>query len=188
MAQLPSRFRRLDQILADLPVEDPLLLSELDGYLTGIAISPEPILAAEWLPPIWGGEYGEAAPFEDPIDVQLFADMMQARLKEIERDLGRGKLKPLFDVDRRKGEIVWEDWMMGFAMAMDLRPDDWDVPTEAPLSDAAAARAELVTIVEVASDRSDLMADEINAICDTAAAAIPGLVVRLHPLREAPLA
>jgi uncharacterized protein len=183
MAQLPSRFRRLDQILADLPVEDPLLLAELDGYLTAIAVSAEPMLAAEWLPPIWGGEYGEAVPFEDPIDAQLFADMMVARLAEIGRDLGRGKLKPLFDVDRRKGEVVWEDWMMGFAMAMDLRPDDWDAPAEGPVSDDAAARAGLVTLVEVASDRSELTADEINAVCDGAAAAIPKLVTHLHALR-----
>ena len=31
-------------------------LSDLDGFLTGIAIGPELILPSEWLPVIWGGD------------------------------------------------------------------------------------------------------------------------------------
>ncbi|RZL70844.1 MAG: YecA family protein, partial [Sphingomonas sp.] len=30
MKNLPSRFRRLDGALADLPLEEPMLLTELD--------------------------------------------------------------------------------------------------------------------------------------------------------------
>ncbi len=40
---MPSRFRRLDGALADLPVEEPMLLTELDGFLTGLIVCPEPI-------------------------------------------------------------------------------------------------------------------------------------------------
>lgn len=55
MPKFPSRFRRLDEILADLPMDDPPLLTELDGYLTGVALCPIAIESSEWLPPIWGG-------------------------------------------------------------------------------------------------------------------------------------
>lgn len=47
MKHSPSRFRRLDRALADLPVEEPMLLTELDGFLTGVSICPEAIPADE---------------------------------------------------------------------------------------------------------------------------------------------
>ena len=173
--RFPSRFRRLDEILADLPVDDPLLLTELDGYLTAVAVCPEPMSVDEWLPPIWGGAYGESAPFEDPLDVRLFADMVQARLGEILRDLARGKHQPILDVDPRSGEPLWEEWIGGFAMAKDVRPQSWS-PVD---GDAAAALADLRTLIAVASDAATLTADEINAICDAAPVQIPFDVLRL---------
>lgn len=182
MARLPSRFRRLDQILADLPVDNPMLLSELDGYLACIAVHPVPISAEEWLPPIWGGVYGEGAPFEDPIDVRLFADMVIARRDEILRHLLRSKFQPIFDVDERNGEPIWEEWILGFAMATDLRPDAWREMAEAE-EGAAKAMDGLSTLADVASDRSSLTADEINAICDAAPRSIPALVHALASFR-----
>ncbi|WP_267389566.1 UPF0149 family protein [Sphingomonas sp. GC_Shp_3] len=173
--RFPSRFRRLDEILADLPIDDPLLLTELDGYLTAVAVCPERMVVDEWLPPIWGGAYGEGAPFEDPLDVRLFADMVQARLDEILRDLARGRHQPILDVDPRNGEPLWEEWIGGFAMAMEVRPQSWS----AAQGDAAAALADLRTLIAVASDAATLTADEINAICDTAPARIPADVLRL---------
>jgi uncharacterized protein len=186
MARLPSRFRRLDEILADLPMEDPPLLTEVDGYLTGIAVSPAPIPPDEWLPPIWGGGYGEAAPFEDPLDVQLFAEMVRARHGEILRDLGRGKLQPIFDVDERNGDVLWEEWIEGFAVAMDLRPEAWAALADASDPAIAAAAAYLRMLAEVTDGSTTLDSIEINAICDAAAGSIAAQVSRLHRPAEAP--
>ena len=33
-----------------------MLLSDLDGFLTGIAIGPEVVMPSEWLPQVWGGD------------------------------------------------------------------------------------------------------------------------------------
>jgi len=182
MAKLPSRFRRLDQILADLPMDDPMLLTELDGYLACIAVYPVPITVEEWLPPIWGGTYGEGAPFEDPIDVRLFADMVIARRDEILRNLLRHKFQPIFDLDERTREPIWEDWVLGFATAMELRPQAWSDVAAAHQGAATAVRS-ISTLADVASDRSSLTADEINAICDTAPRLIPSLVDALSAFR-----
>ncbi len=181
MHQLPSRFRRLDEILGDLPVEEPMLLSELDGYLTAIALCPAPITPAEWLPPIWGGIEGEAAPFDDPIDVQLFADMVGARHAEILRELDRNKPKPLFDVDERSGETLWEGWIDGFAMATRLRPEGWVYEDPA----AADALSQLHLLADIAVEASDLTSMEINDLTDEAPLAIVEHVVRLHACRAA---
>ena len=49
--------------------------------------------------------------------MQWFADMVLARYNEIARDLGRGTPQPLFDVDERNGEVLWDLWVEGFAGA-----------------------------------------------------------------------
>lgn len=182
MAKFPSRFRRLDEILADLPVEDPLLLMELDGYLTGIAICPDPMTPSAWLPPIWGGGYGEAAPFEDPLDSQLFADMVVARHDEILRDVRRGKLQPIFDADERNGDVLWEEWVGGLGMSMRLRPDSWVAKGDDP---GTLALTYLRTLVDIVANDTALTSMEINTICDAAATTIPGAVVQLYASHRA---
>lgn len=176
MHQIPSRFRRLDEILGDLPVEEPMLLSELDGYLTAIAVCRDLIAPDEWLPPLWGGIEGEAAPFEDPIDSRLFADMVIARHAEILRELDRGKPKPLFDIDERTGEVLWEGWIDGFAMALDLYEDSfvYDDP------ELAAALSQLQVLADIAAEASNLTSMEINALADEAPSAIVNHLMRMR--------
>ena len=58
MKKIPSRFSRLDGALADLPLDEPMLLTELDGFLTGVLLSPEPVAPDEWLQNVWGVDDG----------------------------------------------------------------------------------------------------------------------------------
>ena len=179
MHEFPSRFRRLDEILGDLPIDEPMLLSELDGYLSGIAVCPAAIPPEEWLPPIWGGVDGETAPFEDPIDAQLFADMVTARHAGILRELARGKPKPIFDVDGCHGEVMWDGWVDGFAMATQLRPESWSVEDEG----GVRCLAHLRLLAEIANERSSLTSIEINALAYDAPAAIGLSVKTLYDYR-----
>ena len=173
--KLPSRLRRLEDALFALP-DDCMLLSDLDGYLTGLILCPEVVPPAEWLPVIWGGiEAGP--PFEDPLDVQDFETMLVARHAEIARDLARGKFRPFFEVDPRNGDVLWDVWIEGFATAIDLRPEAW-----AAVDDPALAYLE--TLVAIADDTSDLPSDAINALYDAAAAEIPVQVAALYAWRE----
>src|SRR3954465_7080051 len=43
-------------LLSDQSPPECLLLSDLDGFLTGVAIGPELVMPGEWLPHVWGGE------------------------------------------------------------------------------------------------------------------------------------
>lgn len=147
MRHFPSRFRRLDGALADLPLDEPMLLTELDGFLTGIVVGPDRIPPSEWLQGIWGIDDGETAPFEDPADVQWFVDAVTARCTEIVRDLGRGKPQPIFDVDERNGEVLWELWVDGFSEAIALRPDSWAMLAAGADHDAADALARLSSLI-----------------------------------------
>ena len=175
---MPSRFRRLDGALAGLPVEEPMLLTELDGFLTGLIVCPEPIPVDEWMTVIWGVEADGVPPFEDPLDVQWFVKAVAARRDEIARDLSRGKLQPILDVDERDGEILWEYWVDGFSDAIALRPDAWG---------GAAAVAEwtdpwhrLQALIAIARGESV----EVNAFQDRAVAELTDTVRRLYAARD----
>lgn len=182
MNKLPSRLRRLDDALADLPVEDEaMLLSELDGFLTGILLCPEAVMPSEWLPRIWGG--GGDAPYDDPADVRWFAEMVMARHNEIARDLGRGKPQPLFDIDARNGEVLWDLWIEGFGAAVELCPDGWSEIAGGDDPDARDALAEMTTLVDIVAEDTALTSVEINAVCDEAADRIGSLIMRLHRWR-----
>ncbi len=158
-----------------------MLLTELDGFLTGLLICPEAIPPGEWMTVVWGADVDGVAPFEDPLDVQWFADAVAARREEIARDLVRGKLQPIFDVDERDGEVLWEYWIDGFAEAIALRPNAWEAM--AGDAESAAPWSQLATLIAVARDESDLDSVEINALQDGAASALTDAVQLLYVVR-----
>lgn len=160
-----------------------MLLTELDGFLTGILVCPEPIAPAEWLRNVWGADDGGVPPFEDPGDVQWFADAVAARHAEIARDLARGKLQPLFDIDERNGDVLWELWADGFAEAMDLRPDSWAALAAGEDSDGAAALAGMSAFIAIAHGESELDSMQINALQEHAPSDLTDAVLALYASR-----
>ena len=155
-----------------------MLLTELDGFLTGLLVCPAAIPPEEWMTVIWGTEAEGIAPFEDPLDVQWFASAVAARRAEIARDLDRGKLQPIFDIDERNGDVLWEYWVDGFAEAFALRPEAWETMVDAPARAAPLSR--MKTLIAIARDESDLDSRQINALQEGAAADVMDVVQRLY--------
>lgn len=118
---LPESLVRLEDLLAEAG-DDAMLLSELDGFLCCLAVSPEPIAHDEWWPFDWlVDERGEAKPGTEELGT-----LIRARLAEIERELVEGEYAPLYEVDEETDEVIWEVWISGFQQAMLLRFDRWD--------------------------------------------------------------
>ena len=155
-----------------------MLLTELDGFLTGLAVCPATILPSEWMTVVWGMDAAGIPPFDDPLDVQWFANAVAARRDEIARDLARGKLQPILDVDERDGEVLWEYWIDGFAEAISLRPEAWNALDDDP--DASAPWSRLATLIDVAHEESDLDSVGINALQDRAATELTESVQLLY--------
>lgn len=184
MKNLPSRFRRLDGALADLPLEEPMLLTELDGFLTGLAVSPDTIPQGEWLQSIWGSDESDTPPFDDPADVQWFVDAVMARYGEIVRDLARGKPQPIFDIDDRNGDVLWESWIDGFAEAMALRPESWTALSDGDDPETVEALAQISSLIAIATDDGTLDSMEINAADEHAPAQIVTSLQRLYAVHK----
>ena len=157
-----------------------MLLTELDGFLTGVILCPDPIPSSEWLQNIWGSDEGGIAPFDDPLDVQWFVGAVTARYDEIVRDVTRGKPRPIFDIDDRNGDVRWELWIDGFAEATALRPEHWAAFARGDDPEAAAAHAVLSTLIAIARNESDFDSVQINAVQDQAPATLTDAVLRLY--------
>ena len=114
-------------------------LEALDGYLSALVLSPEPIAAEEWQPPIWGApprwEEGERAGIDALLDDQRHLALQRACF---EGDDLPDDLAPLLwlpddpdaladDGDEDDGELdVGRDWAFGFFRGVELRAQAWE--------------------------------------------------------------
>jgi uncharacterized protein len=115
--------------------EEFFSLAELGGFLTCLAVGPDPISEAEWLPLVF------------PDDAPAPGDQRRQELKEIALDhyadivrrLDNGEVNP----------IIWSfhdlsidasDWAAGFASAMTLHKEPWNRMMNS--GSGAAARAD----------------------------------------------
>jgi uncharacterized protein len=151
MHALRPHLKMLEEHLAALS-EDAMLLSELDGYLAGVLVCPDLILPSEWLPSIWGGGDEEAAPvFDSANDVQALVGLIMRHYNALSRDLQRrrGRYAPIFDVDPRHDETLWELWIGGFERAVALRPESWARVLNSDDEQAAAALTGLHELIKL---------------------------------------
>lgn len=120
---LEANLIQLDTFLksGDAPLEC-MTLSDLDGFLTGIAVGPEPIPPREWLPVVWGEE---APTFVNEAQARVVLDAIMGRYNEILREIDEGAPQPIL-WRASDGATIASDWAKGFAKAMALRLGLWD--------------------------------------------------------------
>lgn len=126
MAIPPDYLDELDWLLLDQG-EDCMLLSQLDGFLTGVLVSPDLLAPSQWLKMIWAGDNGTGTlDFSDMGSLQHFTDLIMHHYHVILACLGRpGSLEPVLEIDTRTDETLWEMWIEGFGQAMDMAPSGW---------------------------------------------------------------
>lgn len=114
----------LDAFLADRADNDGLMLCDLDGFLTAIAIGPELILPREWVPLIWG--INEPV-FESDDDAQEVLGAVMNCYNAILLALARdpSTYEPILRAND-DGELIAKDWAEGFLMGVALRRDAWE--------------------------------------------------------------
>jgi uncharacterized protein len=109
-------------LMSDRSPPESMMLSDLDGFLTGIAVGPELVLPSEWLPLIWGGEAPE---FVDENEANAILGAIMGRYNEILRQIDDDTFDPVFWADR-DGTLIAADWAEGFLLAIALRVEAWD--------------------------------------------------------------
>lgn len=185
MAKLSSKLRKLDAALLDLPSDEAMGLSEFDGFCAGLLVCPDLIMPGEWLQQVWSEEEGGEPPFDDLADARKMIAMLTDHYNDVARTLhGRqGDYAAIFDVDTRHDETLWEIWIEGFAAAIALRPESWTAMARNFGEDAAAAFSCMIVLIEIARGESDLPAETIEEMTQSAPGLIPGLVETLYDAR-----
>lgn len=153
--------------------DDCLLLSDLDGFLHGVACAPVAIPPEEWLPVALG-----ASPDSVPKDV---LDTILALHNQICADFEEDppEVEPMF-WERRDGHVIAMDWCEGFMQAVALRPREWLRLTE------SGTHGQLMTPILchlIGDDGNSVLSipqDRLAETLDEAADAIPATVVGIY--------
>jgi uncharacterized protein len=154
---------------------DCVMLSDLDGFLSGIAIGPELVLPSEWLPLVWGGEAPE---FADESEATAVLGAIMGRYNEILRQIDHDAVEPIFWATR-DGTLIAADWAEGFLQAIMLRMDAWD-----RLLKSKRDGQLLIPILALCGDENgesllDVTPDEEDRFMEEAAELIPACVTAI---------
>lgn len=133
-----------DYLESERAPENCMDLSELDGFLAGLVVGPDPVLPDEWLPMVWDEDEPE---FDDPAEADLILGTIMARYNEIADELAAdpGSYGPVYWQDYT-GRTIVEDWAVGFMRAVGMRREAW----EGVLDNTLGAKL-FIPIVAVAS-------------------------------------
>jgi uncharacterized protein len=173
MSGLSRHIKQLDEELLALG-EDSMLLEELDGFVAGLLACPELIMPGDWLPVVWHEDRTDQAPVFENLD---HANRVLGLVMEYYNSVARTLLEfpdrysPLFSVDTRNGDVLWELWIEGFEKAVALRPAAWKKLLDADV-DTAAAMSGMLMLADIArgekemKDRDTLLAAAPDKIAD----------------------
>ena len=124
-----KEFDDLDQfLLSDRCPDDAMTMDTLHGYLTAIAIGPETIMPAEWLPKVWGAEL-TAPSWKNPKEEERILNLIMRFMNEVlvTFEVAPKEFEPLYVEHEFEGQtlIDAEGWCWGFWEGMELRPGSW---------------------------------------------------------------
>jgi uncharacterized protein len=120
----PMSLHELDEFF--LSVEAPhgsMALSNLDGFLTAVAIGPDRIKPSEWLSRIWGDETPE---FLSEEEANRVIGTILGRYNQIITQLrdDPDRYQPLIRQNEH-GQVIARDWVAGFMDGVALRFHGW---------------------------------------------------------------
>ncbi|RDJ04527.1 YecA family protein [Rhizobium grahamii] len=159
-----------DYLMSDSSPAESMLLSDLDGFLTGISVGPEAIPPDEWLPAIWArlrlsltmrarpklslGHYGPVRGDRPQIDNEI--------------------VEPIF---WQSGDtvIAW-DWADGFVESFALRQRRW---TKMVKSEAGILLVPIMTLCDPENLLDELEIEEKERAVDNAIEALPDTVLAI---------
>lgn len=149
-------------------------LSDLDGFLTGIAVGPDLVMPSEWLPLVFGG----APEFANAGEAKAILGTIMGRYNEILYQIADADLDPVFWADR-DGTVIAADWAEGFLQAIVLRAEAWE-----PLLKSKRDLYLLVPILALCGDENGnsllgIPPEEEDRIMEEAAEFIPACVAAI---------
>jgi uncharacterized protein len=157
--------------------EEALDISQLDGFLTALAVGPVAVPEAEWWPQIWG----EKPHFPDPALREQLENIVRQRFREVAASLAQDPQEwtPIF-YETEEGEVLADAWCGGFVLGMEMRRDAW-----LPLFTDEESFVLVLPVLLVASEGElgaelDIDPEEVQNVLDQAPELVPGCVAGIR--------
>jgi len=112
-----------DFLMSDRAPDTCMRPAEVDGLVTGIAVSPDMIPPSDWLPVTWGGGEPEFKSFEETSRVLSLVLRHHSNIR-LMLDRTPEAYQPVL-LDSSTGRMIAEDWARGFFAAITLRGASW---------------------------------------------------------------
>lgn len=178
----------LDELLSVLPSDGAMNIEALDGYLTGLLLSPQKLaeLPGEtWIPVVWGGDQEpDPKPFASGKQRKKVVMAVLRHVQSIAMAWAHAPKawEPIFSFadgeDENTEYADAEDWATGFLMAVDLAPEAWG-----PLFDSAETADLLAPIAALGGEEGGL-SEGSAAERDAASRKIPDAMLALWSLEQ----
>ena len=162
-----------DYLSSDESPDDCMMLSDLDGFLHGIACSPVPIPTEDWMPLALGGAPEEVPRWVLEGIAVIYVNIIEGLTSE------PPEVEPIF-WQAPEGHLIAMDWCEGFMKAVSLRPKEWLRLTE------SGAAGQLITpmMVHLMDENGNsvmgIPQQELDQTLDEAAQQIPEAVAAIH--------
>lgn len=178
----------LDDMLSKLPSDAAMNIEALDGYLTALLLSSQPLAelpGAAWLPEVWGGDGADGiAPFVSGKQKKRVMMLVLRHVHSIAVQLKNrpDAWEPIFSiaVDEEGAELTdAEDWCIGFMLGVDLAADDWATRFEDETQGALLSPIALLGGDESQQDPQDLAQLANAQLKDALSREIPDAVLAL---------
>ena len=186
MTGLSQRRKQLKDELIALD-EEAMLIEEFDGLVAGLLVSPDLISPGDWLPIVFGQDRESEEPAFDDDD---HANQVLALIMDHYNDVALTLLqhperyRPLYPIDQRNGDVLWEIWIEAFAQALALRPEAWQEPLDAD-SKTADAMLGMLALAEIVVGETNLSEAVVDKLTRHAPELISDWVVTLYRWRTA---
>jgi uncharacterized protein len=164
MTKLPRRLRELDKLLSEFSLDsDAMTLSDFDGFVAGLLVCPDMIPPSVWLPIVVGETEGGWASFQHEPHARKLIDLLIQHYNATATALLDGIYEPIFFVDERHDETLWEIWIEGFEKAVALNPTSWAKVTEAD-EPTRLALANVMTLALVADSGPPVSDEDLDLV------------------------
>jgi uncharacterized protein len=153
--------------------EDCMMLSDLDGFLHGVACSPVAIPSKEWMPVAIGGSPDEVPDWV----LQSIMLVYDSIIKGLNFD--PPEVEPIF-WQAKAGHVIAMDWCEGFMQAVSLRPKQWLRLTESGTGGQLITPIMVHLLDEDGNSVMGIPLAKLNDALAVAAEKIPTSVVAIH--------
>ncbi|AXI49088.1 hypothetical protein C1J03_23480 (plasmid) [Sulfitobacter sp. SK012] len=169
-----SDLESLDTYLSsDDSPDDCMMLSDLDGFLHGVACSPSSISAEEWMPVALGGSPDDVPDWV----LQSIALIYDSIIQGLAFD--PPEVEPIF-WEAREGHVIAMDWCEGFMEAVSMRHKQWLRLTESGIGGKLITPIMVHLIDEGGNSMMGIPQEKLDETLEQAAAEIPQSVVAIH--------